>query len=61
LIIGGFSELARAVLARDRNAVVTARDPVTVVDSLARKVGTALASKLDVTERFASDIIPYFA
>ncbi|HEY0185815.1 MAG TPA: oxidoreductase [Rhodopila sp.] len=43
-------ELARAVLARGWNAVVTARDPATVADIVAQHAGTALALPLDVTD-----------
>jgi NAD(P)-dependent dehydrogenase (short-subunit alcohol dehydrogenase family) len=44
-------ELARAVLARGWNAVVTARDPATVSDLVADHAGTALSLKLDVRDR----------
>lgn len=43
-------ELARAVLARGWNAVVTARDPATVADIVTGKEATALAVRLDVTD-----------
>jgi NAD(P)-dependent dehydrogenase (short-subunit alcohol dehydrogenase family) len=43
-------ELARAVLARGWNAVVTARDPATVADIVAGHEATALALRLDVTD-----------
>nr|WP_294544495.1 oxidoreductase [uncultured Rhodopila sp.] len=44
-------ELARAVLAREWNAVVTARDPAAVADLVAGHAGTALSLKLDVRDR----------
>jgi NAD(P)-dependent dehydrogenase (short-subunit alcohol dehydrogenase family) len=44
-------ELARTVLARGGNAVVTARDPATVRDIVAAHEKSALALRLDVTER----------
>jgi NAD(P)-dependent dehydrogenase (short-subunit alcohol dehydrogenase family) len=43
-------ELARAVLERGWNAVVTARDPATVEDLVAGHDSTALALRLDVTD-----------
>ena len=43
--------LARAVLARGHNAVVTARDVSTVQDIADAHPGTALALPLDVTDR----------
>lgn len=43
-------ELARAVLGRGWNAVVTARDPATVADIVAGHDGSALALRLDVTD-----------
>jgi NAD(P)-dependent dehydrogenase (short-subunit alcohol dehydrogenase family) len=42
--------LARAVLAHGWNAVVTARDPVTVADIVAQNDQAALSLKLDVTD-----------
>jgi NAD(P)-dependent dehydrogenase (short-subunit alcohol dehydrogenase family) len=42
-------DLARAVLARGWNAVVTARNPATVADIVAGNSATALALELDVT------------
>jgi len=43
-------ELARAVLARSWNAVVTARDPAAIQDIVAGNDATALAVRLDVTD-----------
>src|ERR1700760_4103381 len=43
-------ELARAVLARGWNVVVTARDPASVADIVAGHGKTALALALDVTD-----------
>jgi NAD(P)-dependent dehydrogenase (short-subunit alcohol dehydrogenase family) len=43
-------ELARAVLAKGWNAVVTARDPATVADIVAGHEKTAVALALDVTD-----------
>jgi NAD(P)-dependent dehydrogenase (short-subunit alcohol dehydrogenase family) len=43
-------ELARAVLAKGWNAVVSARDPTTVADIVTANPDTALAVKLDVTD-----------
>jgi NAD(P)-dependent dehydrogenase (short-subunit alcohol dehydrogenase family) len=43
-------ELARTILSRDWNAIVTARDPATVADIVTGHVDTALALKLDVTD-----------
>ena len=43
-------ELARAVLARGWNAVVTARNPATVADIVAGNETKALALRLDVTD-----------
>ena len=43
-------DLARSVLARGWNAVVTARDPATVADIVAGHADTALAVRLDVTD-----------
>lgn len=44
-------ELASAVLARNWNAVVTARDPATIQDIVAGHDVSALALRLDVTDR----------
>ena len=44
-------ELARAVLARGWNTVVTARNPAEIADIVAENSDTALAVKLDVTDR----------
>jgi NAD(P)-dependent dehydrogenase (short-subunit alcohol dehydrogenase family) len=43
-------ELARSVLARGWNAVVTARDPAAVADIVAANADTGLAVRLDVTD-----------
>jgi NAD(P)-dependent dehydrogenase (short-subunit alcohol dehydrogenase family) len=43
-------DLARAVLARGWNAVVTARDTASIGDIVAQHPETALALKLDVTK-----------
>ena len=42
--------LARAVLERGWNAIVTARDPASVADIVAGHASSALAAKLDVTD-----------
>jgi NAD(P)-dependent dehydrogenase (short-subunit alcohol dehydrogenase family) len=43
-------ELARSVLARGWNAVITARDPAAVADIVAANADTGLAVRLDVTD-----------
>jgi NAD(P)-dependent dehydrogenase (short-subunit alcohol dehydrogenase family) len=44
-------ELAKLVLDRGYRAVITARDPRTIEDLIARREGRALALKLDVTNK----------